>query len=164
MSALYGGIYESEFGNLCIVNTMYAVLEIRLIREALPSHFLPSNHITQQVIEYLTLYFNGKKVTCDIPLSPQGSDFACRVWHELCNVPYGEVRTYGEIAKQIGKQKAYRAVGMANNKNPILILIPCHRIIGARGNLVGYAHGLEMKAKLLELEGIKITKDLKQII
>lgn len=100
----------------------------------------------------LTEYFNKTRTKFDLPLAPQGTDFMKRVWKELIKIPYGETRTYKQIAQKIGNEKASRAVGMANNKNPIPIIIPCHRVIGANNKLVGYALGLDKKEFLLNLE------------
>ena len=100
----------------------------------------------------LTEYFNKTRTKFDLPLDPQGTDFMKRVWKELIKIPYGETRTYKQIAQKIGNEKASRAVGMANNKNPIPIIIPCHRVIGANNKLVGYALGLDKKEFLLDLE------------
>ena len=97
-------------------------------------------------------YFSKKRKKFDLPLNPEGTEFQLKAWEALQCIPYGETRTYGEIAAAIGNPKASRAVGMANNKNPIHIIIPCHRVIGANGSLVGYASGLEIKQMLLELE------------
>ena len=97
-------------------------------------------------------YFAGRRRDFSVPLSIAGTPFQQKVWRALCAIPYGETRSYGEIAKAIGNDKAARAVGMANNKNPIGILIPCHRVVGANGKLVGYAGGMEKKEFLLELE------------
>lgn len=100
----------------------------------------------------LTEYFNKTRTKFDLPLAPQGTDFMKRVWKELIKIPYGETRTYKQIAQKIGNEKASRAVGMANNKNPIPIIIPCHRVIGANNKLIGYALGLDKKEFLLNLE------------
>lgn len=97
-------------------------------------------------------YFAGIRKNFDLPLKPKGTPFQLLVWEQLKQIPYGETRSYGEIAKAIGNPKASRAVGGANNKNPIGIIVPCHRVIGANGKLVGYAGGLDMKEKLLMLE------------
>lgn len=102
----------------------------------------------QQLKEYLA----GNRKQFDLPLDLQGTAFQRKVWQELLNIPYGTTRTYKEIAERIGIPKAARAVGMANHNNPIPIFVPCHRVIGANGKLVGYAYGVEMKKKLLELE------------
>lgn len=108
----------------------------------------------KQVTEELQAYFAGdlREFTVDITF-PGGTPFQRKVWHELRNIPYGEVRSYKDIAKGIGAPKAVRAVGGANNKNPISIIVPCHRVIGSNGSLVGYGGGLDKKKHLLELEG-----------
>lgn len=103
-------------------------------------------------------YFAGTRRAFDLPLAPRGTAFQQRVWTALRAIPYGETRTYGELAAAIGNPNAGRAVGMANHRNPIPIVIPCHRVIGANGTLTGYAGGLETKQKLLALEGISIFK------
>ena len=97
-------------------------------------------------------YFKGNRKEFTIKLSLKGTDFQKKVWNELMNIPYGETRSYKEIAVKIGKPTAARAVGMANNKNKILIVIPCHRVIGQNGALVGYGAGINMKKYLLDLE------------
>ena len=107
-----------------------------------------SDMVFLQVQEYL----QGKRVAFDFPYKLHGTEFQKKVWNALCNIPYGETCTYKDIATAIGNPKACRAVGMANNKNPITIAIPCHRVIGASGKLVGYAGGLEMKKALIKLE------------
>ncbi|MBR1560173.1 MAG: methylated-DNA--[Clostridia bacterium] len=97
-------------------------------------------------------YFAGTRRTFDLPLSLSGSDFQRRVWHALMDIPFGETRSYGDVAAALGNPGAARAVGMANNKNPVLIVVPCHRVVGSSGRLMGYAGGLERKRYLLELE------------
>lgn len=97
-------------------------------------------------------YFAGKRREFQLPLAPEGTAFQKKVWNALLTIPYGEVRTYGQIAEQVGKPKASRAVGMANHSNPIGIVIPCHRVVGSNGKLTGYAGGLDKKERLLQLE------------
>lgn len=97
-------------------------------------------------------YFAGKRKNFDLPLAAEGTDFQKKVWNALLEIPYGKTVSYGELAKKLGKPKAARAVGGACNKNPICIIVPCHRVIGANGNLTGYAFGLDFKRKLLQLE------------
>jgi len=97
-------------------------------------------------------YFSGQRKHFALPLAPVGTLFQRRVWDALCTIPYGETRSYGEIAAQIGAPSASRAVGAANHRNPLMIFIPCHRVIGANRKLTGYAGGLDMKAALLTLE------------
>ena len=103
-------------------------------------------------IQQFEEYFSGKRRSFSLPLAPEGTQFMQDVWRALMSIPYGEVRSYGDIARAVEKPKAYRAVGMANNRNPLPIIIPCHRVIGANGQLVGYAGGLGCKEKLLALE------------
>jgi methylated-DNA-[protein]-cysteine S-methyltransferase len=105
-----------------------------------------------EMCEQLDQYFAGERREFDLPLAPRGSDFQRRVWAALEEIPYGETRTYGEIADSIGRPSASRAVGAANGANPISIVIPCHRVIGSSGALTGYAGGVERKRRLLELE------------
>lgn len=102
----------------------------------------------EQIIEYL----NGQRKSFSLPLDLRGTDFQKKVWNELIKIPYGETRTYKDIARSINVPQGYRAVGNALNKNPVLIVIPCHRVIGSDGKLTGFRGGLELKAKLLELE------------
>lgn len=97
-------------------------------------------------------YFKGDRTTFDLPLDMEGTPFQVKVWHALQAIPYGETRTYKEIAEVIGNPKAVRAVGMANHVNPFIIVVPCHRVIGTNGKLTGYAAGLDKKLLLLELE------------
>jgi len=97
-------------------------------------------------------YFAGERKVFTLPLKPVGTPFQLAVWHALTKIPYGETRSYGAIAAAVGNPKASRAVGMANNRNPISIIVPCHRVIGSTGKLVGYGGGLDKKIVLLELE------------
>ena len=108
--------------------------------------------VLRQTKEELAEYFSGKRRSFSVPLAPQGTPFQQSVWRALREIPYGETRTYRQIAEKIGNSKAYRAVGMANGQNPIWILVPCHRVIGQDGGLTGYAGGLDKKLFLLELE------------
>lgn len=100
-------------------------------------------------------YFAGRRTDFDLPLAPQGTEFQRRVWQELLTIGHGTTATYGDIARRIGNPNGMRAVGLANGKNPIAIIIPCHRVIGADGTLTGYAGGLGMKQTLLDLEESK---------
>lgn len=104
--------------------------------------------LRRQLQEYLA----GTRREFSLPLHPVGTEFQQRVWKLLQTIPYGETWTYGELARAAGNPKASRAVGMANNRNPLAIVIPCHRVIGANGSLTGYAGGLDIKQRLLELE------------
>mgnify|MGYP000773019812 CR=1 FL=1 len=108
--------------------------------------------LLQEAEEQLNEYFAGARREFDLPLAPKGTPFQKAVWAEMNKIPYGETRTYGQIAAQIGRPTACRAVGMANNRNPIVIVIPCHRVLGYDGKLTGYAGGLDIKERLLALE------------
>ena len=108
--------------------------------------------ILAQAKEELEEYFSGKRKKFTVLVSLHGTEFQKHVWESLMRIPYGETRCYGEIAAEIGNPKASRAVGMANNRNPVMIIVPCHRVIGKNGSLVGYAGGLKVKEYLLNLE------------
>ena len=127
-----------------------AVVEIRLNETA---RRRPATPFERRVARQLREYFNGVRRDFDFPVRPEGSPFEKKVWKELQKIPFGETRTYGEVAKKVGKPHAARAVGQANNKNPIPIAIPCHRVV-ANGGLGGYGGGLDLKKRLLELESV----------
>ncbi len=116
------------------------------------SFALPSTPLLRQAAAELREYFEGERREFTVPLAPKGTSFQQKVWTALQTIPYGETRSYKEIAVAIGNEKACRAVGMANNRNPLPIFIPCHRVVGSSGKLVGYAGGLDVKTYLLELE------------
>lgn len=106
----------------------------------------------------LQAYFRGERTEFDLPLAPRGTPFQEKVWKELRRIPYGKTCSYGDIARRIGRPKACRAVGLANGRNPISIVVPCHRVIGADGSLTGYGGGLANKKTLLELERRTVPK------
>ncbi|MDN5301488.1 MAG: methylated-DNA-[protein]-cysteine S-methyltransferase [Thermoanaerobacteraceae bacterium] len=108
--------------------------------------------INDKALEELLLYFDGKLKQFTVPLDMRGTDFQKKVWQQLLKIPYGKTASYGDIARAIGKPGASRAVGGANNKNPLPIVVPCHRVVGSDGSLVGYGGGLEIKKFLLRLE------------
>lgn len=109
--------------------------------------------VTERTVAQLEEYFRGERTQFDLPLAPQGTEFQKQAWTALCEIPFGETRSYREQAERIGRPTAMRAVGAANGKNPIPVIIPCHRVIGASGDLTGYAGGLAIKKALLALEG-----------
>lgn len=113
---------------------------------------IPSDPLLMQLQAQLTDYSRGALMAFDLPLSPQGTDFQKKVWAALLTIPYGETRSYGQIAQQIGSPKASRAVGGACHRNPIGLIIPCHRVVGGQGALTGYAGGLDLKRMLLAHE------------
>lgn len=145
--------YESQIGRICIIEKDGRITNIYTSDRGLP-HDVPlrETSLLKEAARQLGAYFAGELDAFSLPLEPSGTDFMKQVWTALCEIPYGKTATYGEIAKKVGKPKAARAVGLANNRNPIPIVIPCHRVIGADGSLTGYGGGLEMKKKLLDLE------------
>lgn len=112
----------------------------------------PDHPVLKAAAKQLKAYFRGEITAFDLPLDPVGSPFQLKVWQTLATIPYGQTLSYGELALLVGSPKAARAVGAANGKNPLSIVLPCHRVIGANGQLTGFANGLEAKAKLLALE------------
>jgi methylated-DNA-[protein]-cysteine S-methyltransferase len=108
----------------------------------------------------LTEYFAGKRRNFDLPLRLLGTEFQQRVWRELTQIPFGETRSYGQLAKRLGNPNGSRAVGLANGRNPIAIIVPCHRVIGADGSLTGFGGGIERKEWLLSHEGLPRTREL----
>ena len=105
-----------------------------------------------EVVSQLGEYFAGKRTSFDVPMALEGTDFQLRVWSQLCSIPFGETISYGELARRVGRPKAWRAVGSANGRNPIAIIVPCHRVIAGDGSLGGYGGGLDRKVVLLDLE------------
>lgn len=115
------------------------------------------NPFNEKLQEELMWYFEGGLREFSVPLDLKGTSFQKMVWSEVSKIPYGRVKSYGQIARDLGKPRAARAVGMANNKNPVPILVPCHRVVGCDGSLVGYGGGVKIKRFLLELEGVKFS-------
>lgn len=144
-------IYPTPFGCVTIASDGQAICGIALAEREYPGQRRPSE-LTNRAANELQEYLAGKRRAFDLPLAPAGTDFQKRVWRALQDIPYGQTRTYTELAAAIGNPKACRAVGGANNKNPIPIVIPCHRVIGANGSLTGYAWGVHVKQQLLDLE------------
>lgn len=144
-------IYHAPVGELVITYQDGAVIALkRADATALPED--APNALTEAVCQQLDEYFAGTRTAFDFPLRLQGTPFQEKVWAALRDIPYGETRSYQQIAQAIGQPKACRAVGMANHRNPIYIVVPCHRVVGANGALTGYGGGLHMKKALLELE------------
>ncbi|MDR2088952.1 MAG: methylated-DNA--[protein]-cysteine S-methyltransferase [Clostridiales Family XIII bacterium] len=145
---------ESPVGRIGIAEEDGAVTHVFFENEGSPAadFAVAETPLLRRAATQLAEYFGGARTAFDLPLTPRGTAFQLSVWHALREIPYGETRSYKDIAARIGNPKAYRAVGMANNRNPISILIPCHRVIGTGGGLVGYAAGLSAKRFLLDLE------------
>ncbi len=147
---IYQYTYETILGSVTFVEEGGTLLAITTHRSYDGKEM--ETPLIQEAFRQLSEYLKGERKTFDLPLNPKGTEFQKRVWNALCEIPYGETRSYKQIAEAIGNPKAVRAVGMANNRNPITIVVPCHRVIGADGKLVGYGGGLEMKEFLLRLE------------
>ncbi len=147
---------QSPVGWLQVVEAQAAITELHIMKEPMEVPEQWEQRETPLLLEakrQLSEYFDGARSRFSLPLAPRGTAFQRAVWKQLEAIPYGETRTYGQIAAALGKPTASRAVGGANHNNPIAIVIPCHRVIGANGKLTGYAGGLEIKEKLLRLEG-----------
>jgi methylated-DNA-[protein]-cysteine S-methyltransferase len=150
---MYCSQFNTEIGHVIVEASEHAVLAIRFADgETKHAQGILPNPISESAVEQLTEYFAAKRTEFDLPLAPKGTAFQQQVWHALLNVPHGKTASYLSIAKHIGNPKACRAVGAANSKNPISIVIPCHRIVGANGSLTGYAGGMTRKSYLLNLE------------
>ncbi|RIJ48340.1 methylated-DNA--[protein]-cysteine S-methyltransferase [Maribellus luteus] len=151
MAEVFDQCISSPVGWLKISVTENALVSIAFCgHEEDSSAKLPE--LTETVIQQLNEYFEGTRFTFDLPLSPQGSEFQKKVWNLVAEVPFGDTTSYLDIALRSGSEKNTRAVGLANGKNPIPIVIPCHRIIGSNGKLTGYAGGLDKKRWLLQHE------------
>ncbi len=151
--------YKTPIGTAKIVGDENGISAVSVVDDAIETS-VEIPEILKDCVLQLDEYFNGKRKQFDLKLNPQGTDFQKRVWNELLLVPYGKTRTYLEQAKQLGDVKAIRAVASANGKNPIWIIISCHRIIGSDGSLTGYAGGIWRKKWLLEHENPSIQQSL----
>ena len=146
-------IVESPIGALTLVGSASVLAELHLPGFAASVVAEPgTTPLLRRVADQLAAYFAGELRTFDVPLGAKGTAFQQRVWDALVEIPYGVVRSYGALARALGRPAASRAVGAANGKNPIAIIVPCHRVIGANGQLTGYAGGLPIKRFLIEHE------------
>ena len=143
---------HTPLGTMTLVETDGKLSELRFSERAQDGERLQSTPLLRKADRELTEYFSGARKAFSVPLAPRGTPFQRAVWDALITIPYGATASYGDIARQIGNPKAARAVGMANNRNPLPIFIPCHRVIGADGSMVGYGSGLDKKEFLLALE------------
>jgi methylated-DNA-[protein]-cysteine S-methyltransferase len=146
---------DSPIGPLALAGRGQLLTNLRMVNQTYEpnrTNWVPDDRAFPDAVQQLEAYFAGERTDFDLELSLAGSEFQRRVWQALLTIPYGETRSYGEIAEQIGASGAARAVGLANGRNPIAIIVPCHRVIGASGSLTGYGGGLERKQSLLELE------------
>lgn len=157
-------LFASPIGLLSMKEEDGFITELSLLEAAKPpgsgkpcpplSDSRPETELSKRTQEQLAQYFAGKRKTFELPVFYRGTPFRQRVWDALCTIPYGQTRSYQDIAKLIGSPKAVRAVGQANHDNPLLILVPCHRVIHKNGDIHGYACGDSVKEFLLKLEGI----------
>lgn len=154
------GQYQSPIGTIRVIADESGIKRIEIFDDQWEEYLTNNPEIVEdqdlcgEALRQLDEYFNGKRKQFDLPLSIEGTDFRKKVWQALLTIPYGEVRSYAEVAEMIGNPKAVRAVGQANKANQIPIIIPCHRVIGKSGDLVGYAgNRTSFKEKLLEGEG-----------
>lgn len=143
---------DSPVGTLVVCEEADRLVAIRL--NGIPAGAIPEDTpVAQEACRQLSAYFQGQRKDFQLPLAWKGTPFRRRVWQALLDIPYGETRTYAQVAEAVGSPKAVRAVGGACHDNPWLIVVPCHRVVGSSGQLTGYAAGLDMKRFLLEYEG-----------
>jgi methylated-DNA-[protein]-cysteine S-methyltransferase len=149
---------ESPIGKLTLIANGSALVAVRMERERpdrlrLEAASADTHHpVLTEAERQLVDYFAGKRIRFELPIEPRGTDFQRKVWRYLAAIPFGKTKTYGDIAKTVGSPKGSRAVGAACGKNPLAIVVPCHRVVGASGALTGFGGGLETKAELLALE------------
>jgi len=150
--------YKAPIGRLLLIGEDGVLEELHFPNSAehalIKDDWICNEDSFSDILQQLGEYFAGRRKNFDVKINPTGTDFQRRVWQELQNVPYGKTASYGEIAQRINNPKACRAVGGANRKNPVPIIVPCHRIIGSDGSLTGFGGGLELKKDLLRLENI----------
>ncbi len=157
MEPIYFTRTKSPVGPLLFAASVRGLLKLEFDRgqfvhgDSRPS-WQESAAALEPYVRELDEYFDGQRREFSLPLDLRGTDFQLKCWRSLLDIPYGETRTYREIAEAIGRPRAFRAVGMSNNRNPIAIVVPCHRVIASDGSLCGYGGGLETKSKLLQLE------------
>lgn len=143
---------DSPVGTLVVCEEADRLVAIRL--NGIPAGAIPEGTpVAQEACRQLSAYFQGQRKDFQLPLAWKGTPFRRRVWQALLDIPYGEIRTYAQVAEAVGSPKAVRAVGGACHDNPWLIVVPCHRVVGSSGQLTGYAAGLDTKRFLLEYEG-----------
>ena len=145
--------WHSPLGQLLLAGDEHALRALHLPNRHVRGHdWVSAEAPFARAVEQLEEYFAGARVAFDLPLAASGSPFEESVWHAVSEIPYGETRSYGQVARAVGRPDRARAVGSANARNPLAIIVPCHRVIGSDGSLTGYGGGLERKRALLELE------------
>ena len=159
METLYYSRIQSPVGTLILGVSAKGLVALEFDRGQFPPKmnksvsWQESNDATRDYVDELNQYFAGRRREFTFALDLRGTPFQIQCWRALLDIPYGETRTYADIARSVGRPHAYRAVGMANNRNPTAIVVPCHRVIASDGTLCGYGGGLDVKSKLLALEG-----------
>lgn len=144
--------YKTPYNSLKIEIKDGKLITMKKTNQDIKENILPESEIGKKIFIQLDEYFQGKRITFDIPCELIGTNFQKTVWQKLLEIPYGQLRSYKDIAISIKKENGFRAVGNAIGKNPIWIIIPCHRVVGSNGSLTGYAGGIDMKKGLLMLE------------
>ena len=145
-------LIATPLGDMLAVEEEGALTALDFVPEGTRVDALDKTPLLLETRRQLEAYFAGERREFTLPLKPRGTPFQQQVWQRLLAIPYGQTRSYGQVAAEIGKPKASRAVGQANNRNPLSILVPCHRVVGADGRMTGYGGGLSRKEALLELE------------
>lgn len=145
-------MFETPQGQMAVGEEEGALVRLWLPGQPVPRLMPHRTPLLERAEGQILEYLNGRRQVFDLPLSPVGTEFQRKVWRALLDIPYGETESYGALARRIGCPGGARAVGLANHNNPLPILIPCHRVVGAKGQLTGYAGGLELKQVLLALE------------
>ena len=156
MAEPYRAYFESPIGLIEIGGTLEAVTALNFVKER--RHGLHTTAIVKDAARQISDYFSGVRRGFDVPINVRGTEFQESVWHELLKVSFGHTASYQDIARAIGRPRAMRPVGAANGRNPVAIIVPCHRIIGSNGSLVGYGSGLWRKEWLLRHEGILFAR------
>ena len=150
--------YETKIGKIGIRENGKYITDIIFSKSEEKTDNINETELIKAAFKQIKEYLGGDRKYFDLPIETIGTEFQKKVWNELRNIPYGQTKTYKDIALAIKNEKACRAIGNANNKNPLPIIIPCHRVIGSNGKLVGYSGGLDIKEKLLNIEKIEVNK------
>ena len=151
-------VIDSPLGNIKLVEKNDRLTELSFTEDSLTS--MQENFFLKDAANQIEEYFSNKRKEFDLPLEPVGTEFQLKVWHELLNIPFGTTASYQEIANRLGDPKSIRAAASANGKNPLAIIIPCHRVIGSHGEMTGYAGGIQRKKDLLSLEGAEVMSQM----
>lgn len=158
----------SPIGKITLVASDEALVALYVKDEAMPKKALATKNEAHKILnlaeQQLNEYFQGRRKNFELPLNPEGTEFQNKAWKALSKIPYGEVWSYGKQAQFLKAPNAQRAVGGANGKNPIPVIIPCHRVIGSTGKLTGFSGGMSMKVFLLKLEGHQVDADALKIL